>query len=73
MRLERELNAGTRAAELGSKQVQAATNPIIRSMTSVEVIAQSLTSGQVSNLPKQLIDSAGRCKPLLAKFVITMC
>jgi hypothetical protein len=59
MRLERELNAGTRAAELGSKQVQAATNPIIRSMTSVEVIAQSLTSGQVSNLPKQLIDSAG--------------
>jgi len=58
IRLERELNAGTRAAELGGPQVQATTSRIIRSMASVELIAQSLTSGCVSNLPKQLIESA---------------
>jgi tetratricopeptide (TPR) repeat protein len=58
IRLERELNAGTRAAELGGEQVQATTSPIIRSMASVELIAQSLTTGRVSNLPKQLIESA---------------
>ena len=58
MRLERELNAGTRASELAGKQVEATTSPIIRSMASVELIAQSLRSGHVSNLPKQLIESA---------------
>jgi tetratricopeptide (TPR) repeat protein len=58
MRLERELSVGTRAAELGREQVHATTSLMIRSMASVELIAQSLTSGCVSNLPKALIHCA---------------
>ena len=58
MQLERELDAGTRASELGGKQVQVTTNPITRSLASVELIAQSLANGRVFNLPKQLIECA---------------
>jgi tetratricopeptide (TPR) repeat protein len=56
IRLERELNAGTRAAGLGAKQVQSTTNPSVRAMASVELIAESLANGNVSDLPKQLIE-----------------
>ena len=58
MRLERELSVGTRAAKLGGKRVHATTSLVIRSMASIELIAQSLTSGCVSNLPKDLIHCA---------------
>lgn len=58
MRLERELNAGTRAAELGGKQVHAATSLMIRSMASVERLAQNLVNGRVSDFPRQLIETA---------------
>ena len=58
MRLERELTGGTRAVELGRKQVATTENVIVRSMASVEAIGQSLATGQMSNLPKQLIESA---------------
>jgi tetratricopeptide (TPR) repeat protein len=58
MRLERELNAGTRAAELGGKQVHATTSLMIRSMASVEGLTQNLVNGCVSDLPRQLIETA---------------
>ncbi len=57
VRVERALNAGTRAAELVGEGVKATTSAPIRAMYSLEKIARSLDNGQVYNLPAQVIEA----------------
>jgi tetratricopeptide (TPR) repeat protein len=71
IRLERELDAGTRAAELGGKKVQSTTNSSVRTMASVELVAQSLVSGNVSDLPEQLIQVIAAIQKSAHDFAVT--
>ena len=55
MRLERELGAGSRAAELGAQSVSDATNPVTVWMSALEDVTRCLISPEVVNLPVAVI------------------
>lgn len=55
MRLERVLNAGIRAAELGRKPGIGTTNPATQSVALVEEITQALAAGNVAIFPAKVI------------------
>lgn len=56
IRLERELNAGRSAAELGSTSIHSTVNPSTRPMALQEKIHESLAAGTVADLPKILVE-----------------
>ncbi len=55
-RLERELDTGNNAASLGHNALATTANPAIRSIVSVEIVTQALISGDISNLPSDIIE-----------------
>ena len=55
MRLERELDAGNRAAELGSNVVSESKNPSTVAIAAMEGMTKVLASGHVSALPVEVI------------------
>ena len=71
IRLERELTGGTRALELGGKKVQSTTSSSVRAMALFEVIAESLVTGNVSELPKHLIEVAAALQKAAHEFAVT--
>jgi tetratricopeptide (TPR) repeat protein len=55
MRLERELDAGNRAAELAKATLKEVARPATQAMLAMEAIAQNMVSGDVMNLPAKIL------------------
>lgn len=57
IRIERELGAGDRARN-SAPTIEASASPQVRSLAAMETVSSSIASGEVSNLPRQVIEMA---------------
>lgn len=66
-RIERELGAGTRAAELGSAIISDTKSTVTGSIAALDGVATLLALGEVSRLPEAVIEMARRWRDAMRK------